>query len=161
MLAINAKLYWRSAGSYGSPTFTEATIIENFAVNPSWDAGDANSRASRVKKSAKTLLGLEFTGRLLKKPGNTTYEAFMNALLSDDVLDVLIMDGDKETVNNRGWRVDVQVHQGNEDQGIGNVLYQDIILRPYPSDNEPKAVKVGAGPALTYSTPGAAGGTFA
>lgn len=160
-LGILAKLYYRSAGTYGAPTWTEISLISDLAVNPAWDKADASSRGSRVKKSAKTMLGLEFTGRLKKKPGDASYEAVMNALVSDDVLDVLILDGDKDTENNRGWRCDVQVHSANEDQAMANVLYEDITLEPACTDNEPKAVKVAAGPTLTYSTPGANGGTFA
>lgn len=160
-LGINAVIYWRSAGSYGSPTWTAVDIISDLAVNPSWDEADASSRESRIKKSVKTVLGLEFSGRMKKKPDNAAYEAFMNAMLSDDALDVLVLDDDKDTVGARGWRCDVQVFSANEDQGMSTALYEDIVLKPTCSDNAAKAVLVGAGPALTYSTPGTAGGTFA
>ena len=160
-LGIKAKLYYRSAGIYGSPTFTEITGISDLSVNPAWDRGDVNSRSSRVKKQQKTLLGLEFTGTLKKQPGNAAYEAFMNAMLSDEVVDFLILDDSKETVNARGWRVDCQVFQATEDQGTGTVMYEDFIIAPTDSDNEPKAVLVGAGPALTYATPGGASASFA
>jgi len=160
-LGINAKLYWRSGGSYEAPTWTEVTIIADLAVNPAWDDSPADDRSSRVKRRMKTVLGLEFSGRMKKKPGNTAYEAFMNALLSDDALDLLVMDGDKDVANNRGWRCDCQVFSGNEDQAMANVLYEDIILAPTDSDNTPKAVKATGGGTLTYSTPGVLGGTFA
>lgn len=160
-LGINAKVYYRSAGSHASPTFTAIGLFSDVAVNPTWDEGDASSRASRIKKAAKTQLGLEVTARLKKKPLDAAYEAVMNALVSDDVLDILILDGDSETVGNRGWRFDAQVFSANEDQAMANVLYEDIVLKPACTENEPKAVKVGAGPALTYSTPGVDGATFA
>ncbi|VTS01562.1 unnamed protein product [Gemmata massiliana] len=160
MLAINAKVYWRSGGSYGAPNWTEAAIIENFAVNPAWDQAETNSRASRIKLQAKSLLGLEFSGRMEKKPGNASYEAFMNALLTDDVIDLLVLDGPKEQVGVRGWRVDCQVFSANENQDLANALYPEITFMPTSSDNAPKAVKVGPGPALTYSIPGASGASF-
>lgn len=153
-LGIKAKAYYRSAGSYESPTWTEITLLSDFAVNPSWDEGEANDRGSRVKMSAKTLLGLEFSGKLKKKPGNAVYEAVMDALVGDDVLDLLVLDGDIEADGTRGWRVDCQVHQANEDQGLGTVMYEDITFKPYPSDNPPYAVKVGGTGDLNLTQPG-------
>jgi hypothetical protein len=160
-LAINAKLYYRSAGSYGSPTFTAIDIVADANVEPVWDEGAADSRESRVHAFMKTMLGLQVSFRLKKKPTNAAYEALMNALVGDTVIDFLVMDGDKDTVNNRGWRFDAQVYSGSEDQALANVLYEDMTIKPYPGDNPVKAVLVGAGPALTYSIPGANGGTFA
>lgn len=160
-LAILAVLYFRSSGSYGSPNWTAVDIAENVAINPVWDEGTADSRQSRVHAFAKTMVGLELTFRIMKKPGNAAYEAIMNALVGDTVIDWLVLDASKETVNARGWRFDGQVFNGSEDQALGNVLYEDVTVKPYPSDNAAKAVLVGAGPALTFSVPGAAGGTFA
>jgi hypothetical protein len=161
LLAINAKLYYRSAGIYGAPTFTAIDIVENVAVNPVWDEGAADSRESRVHQFVKTMLGLEVTFRLKKKPTNAAYIALMNALVGDTVIDFLVMDGAVDVVGNRGWRFDAQVFNGSEDQALANVLYQDMVIKPYPGDNPTKAVLVGAGPALTYSIPGANGGSFA
>lgn len=160
-IGLNAKLYWRSAGSYGSPTWTEASLVSDLSVNVTWDEADASARESRIKQMVKTLLTLEFTGRLKKKPLDATYEAFMNAVLSDGVLDVLVMDGDKAVEGNRGWRCDAQVFSATEDQAMSNALFEDIVLKPSVETNPALAVKVDAGGVLTYSTPGTNGGTFA
>lgn len=159
-LGINSKAYYRSTGTYGSPTFTEVTIISDLAVNVQWDEADASARSSRVKSTAKTMLGLEFTGRLKVVPGNAVYTAFINALMSDDVLDVLILNGAKDVNDVRGYRCDVQVFQGNEDQAMANALFLDIVMKPNDYTNPVKAVLVASG-APTYAIPGADGDTYA
>lgn len=161
MLGIKAKFY-RNTGSFDSPSWSECTLLSDCAVNPSWDSGDASDRGSRIKVEAKTQMGLEFPCKMRKVPGDANYEAFMNALLSDATLDLLVLDGAKETVGARGFRCDCQIFQGNEDQGLGvGALVVDLSIKPAPSGNPTRAVLIGAGPTITYSTPGASGASFA
>lgn len=160
-IGLNAKLYWRSAGSYASPTWTEATLISDLTVNPTWDEADASARESRIKQTVKTLLALEINGRLKTKPLDATWEAFMNAMLSDGTLDLLVLTGDKAVEGNRGWRADFQVFSGSQDQSMANALYEDLVLKPSVETNAVLAVKVAAGGVLTYSVPGENGGVFA
>lgn len=161
MLGILAKVY-RNTGSYGSPTWSECALFSDVNVSPAWDEGSADARESRIKQVRKTMLGLEVTGKMKKKIADANYEAFMNALLSDAVLDVLVLDGPKETEGVRGWRFDAQVFTGTEDQAMNvGALYVDLKLAPSLDTNAPLAVKVAAGPTLTFSTPGASGGSFA
>lgn len=160
MLGVNAKAY-RNTGSYGSPTWSEMTLISDLSVNPAWDEGSADARESRIKQVRKTMMGLEVSGKMKKRISDSNYQALMDALVSDTVLDVLILDASKETVGARGWRFDAQVFSANEDQAMGNVLYEEFVMKPSLDTNAPKAVKVGAGPALTFSTPGVDGSTFA
>lgn len=159
-LDINAKLY-RNTGTYGAPILSEVSLISDLSVTVAWDEASADARESRIKQFRKTLLGLDFTGRLKKKIGDANYEAIMDAMLSDATLDLFILDGDKDTVGVRGWRCDAQIFSASEDQALGNVLYEDIIIKPSLETNPPKAVKVAAGPTFTYSIPGPNGGVFA
>jgi len=160
LLGINSVLY-RNTGSHGSPSWSPVTVIADLSANATWDKADANSRASRIKKSLKTMLGLTFTGNLKVKPGDANYEAFIDAVNSDDILDLLILNGSKDTEGSRGYRIDAQVSEGTEDQAMANALYLAITIDPTDSDNEPQAVYVGAGPTIQYSTPGVNGGDFA
>lgn len=160
MIGLNAKAY-RNTGSRESPTLSEMTLISDLSVNPAWDEADASARESRIKQSVKTLLMLDITGKMKKKPGDANYEALMDAMLSDGVLELFILDGDKDTVGVRGWRADFQVFSTNEDQSMTNVLFEEFSLKPSITSYAPRAVKVAAGPTLTYSIPGTSGGTFA
>lgn len=159
-IAILSKLYYRSSGDHGSPTWTEINLVGDAQLNVDWDEGDGNARASRVKLMAKTLMSLEFTGKLRKKYDDAGYVAMMQAALADDAVDFLILDGDRTLVGSEGWRFDGQVLAASQDQSLGNVLYRDIRIKPTLSDNPPQAVKVAAGPTLQYATPGGSA-TFA
>lgn len=160
MIGLNAKAY-RNSGSYGSPTWLEMTLISDLSVNPSWEEADASARESRIKQTVKTLMALEISGKMKKKLGDDNYDALMNAMLSDDTLDLLILDGDRETEDVRGWRADFQVFSANEDQSMTNVLFEEFTLKPSITENPPKAVLVNSGGSLTFSIPGTDGGTFA
>lgn len=92
----NSKTYYRSGGTYGSPTFTECTNINDFNLQSSWEKGPANSRGSRVNKSVKTSFNITASGTMKVRPGDADYEAFMDALNSDNVLDLLVLDGAKD-----------------------------------------------------------------
>lgn len=158
-LGINAKLY-RNTGNYATPAWSEVTLIADLTVNPSWEEADASARESVVKQTAKTMLNVEVTGRLKKKPGDANYEAFMDGCLNFSALDLLILDGANNTNNSRGWRMDCQIFSITEDQGMSNALYEEIRILPSITSNPVKAVKVTSGN-LTYSTPGTTGGSFA
>lgn len=160
MIGLNAKAY-RNTNTYESPTWSEMTLISDLTVNPSWDEADASARESRIKQTVKTLMNLDINGRMKKKLGDDNYDALMDAMLSDDVLDLLILDGDRETENVRGWRADFQVFSANEDQAMGNVLFEEFTLKPSITEHNPKAVLVNGSGDLTYSEPGENGGTFA
>ena len=152
-IGIKCVLY-RNTGTNGSPSWSAVTVIADLTANTTWDKGPADSRSSRIKKSVKTMLGLTFSGTMKKTPDDANYEAFMNAIIADSVLDLLILDGPSTTNGVRGWRIDAQIFEGTEDQGMSvGALYEAISIEPTDSVNEPKAVLVTGG-ALTYAAPG-------
>ena len=155
-LGIKAKLYYND-GTYESPDWVELSLVSDLTVNPTWDESEANDRSSRIKRSAKTLLGLEISGMLKKKPLDDGYELMMNAMVGDDVLDLLILDGQNDTEGVRGWRCDFQVFSASEDQGLSTVIYEAFTLKPTCSDHTPYAVRVAAGPTLEYHSGGGEG----
>jgi len=107
-IGIKCVLY-RNTGTNGSPSWSAVTVIADLTANTTWDKGPADSRSSRIKKSVKTMLGLTFSGTMKKTPDDANYEAFMNAIIADSVLDLLILDGPSTTNGVRGWRIDVQI----------------------------------------------------
>lgn len=151
-LGINAVVYHNS-GTYGTPVWDVISCVSDLAVNPAWDEADGSSRGSRVKASAKTQLGLEITGKLKVSDTDAGYEVFADALLSDEALDLMILNGDKTANGVRGWRGDFQVFSAVQDQAMANVLYDDIVLKPTVSDNPVKSVLVAAGAPTFGSIP--------
>jgi len=153
-LGIESVLYL-NGGTYGSPTWGALTFINDLTVNNQWDKADANSRASRIKQAVKTLLGLSWTGTILV-PGETNadYTTIIDAMNSDDILDIMVLNGPNTENGVRGYRCDVQVTNATEDQGSGAVLYDQIEFMPTPSANPPKSVLVTSGAPVFSALPG-------
>lgn len=143
-LGILSKVY-RNTGSYGSPTWTEVTLVSDVTVTPSWDKGDGSVRASRVKQSAKTQMGLEMSVKIRVDLTDAGYLAFLSGLHSDTLLDLMILDGPSTTNGVQGYRADFGVFSGSEDQSMGAVLYRDFSIEPGVSSNPAKSVTVSAG----------------
>lgn len=150
---ITAKTYY-NLGTYGSPTWTNIPSINDWTVTAEWDTAEANSRATRVKLNAKTLLGLEVSGKLLATDNDPARAAIRAALLTDAVIDVMILDGDSATNGNSGFRFDAIVTAGTQDQGLGVVINDEIKLMPALTVNVPQSVMIAsAAPVFTPLTP--------
>src|SRR4051812_42511826 len=108
-LGIKASLL-RNTGTYNSPVWTEITGISDLKENPDWDTAEGNTRASRVKRHAKTLLGLSLSGKIKVDHTDAGYVAVLAALYSDTPLDLVVLDGDPTdstlTGTLTGWRAD-------------------------------------------------------
>lgn len=137
-LGINCKLF-RNTGSYGAPVWSAVTGVSDFTVSPKWDFKEGSTRASRVKRGAKTLLGLEFKGKIKTDETDANYLAFLSALHGDAVLDVLAIDGNPTdptiTGTLQGYRFDAHVVEGEQPQGLDDVLFDSFELKPALSAN--------------------------
>lgn len=153
MLGLNAVTY-RNTSTYGAPTFVAIPELESVNVTPSYTEAESNSRASQFGVTAMTLAGVTITARLKVKPGNTNYEALMDAFALRQTVDLLILDGSNTTVGARGLRAECYLMQATDDQAITNRLYRDLEIRLADTDNPPKWAKVGAGPTIQYAEPG-------
>lgn len=152
MLGITAAFYYRSAGNFASPTWTEITAMKDVARNDQWDTVEAPDRGSTVKSGAKTLRDIGVTAAMKKKLNDASVNAVLAALESaTGNIDIMVLDGDKATNGARGVRYEAVTTQANEDQGIANALYLDLAFMPDAfSDNQYQSVLVTAGsPAFT------------
>lgn len=153
-LGIESVAYLNT-GSRNSPSWQPITCIENLTVSKTKDKVDANSRASRTKKYAYTMVEVTVTGRLKNKPDDIGYEAIMDAFDLDAAIDLLILNGEKEDAGVRGVRADFGVSSASEDQGLGARLYTDITLDVMDTDNPAQFVQVSGTGVLTYAEFGA------
>jgi hypothetical protein len=163
MLGIAAKLYYNSA-TYGSPTWVEVDCVADCQLNFAWDEGAADDRSDPAHRMVKTQFSLDVTGNAKKRISNTAWEYLADLLISRETGDFLVLDGPRTTVGQRGFRFDGQLFTGNEDQGLAvGAILSAFTLTPTDSadGNLVKAVKVGAGPALTFATIGGDSASFA
>lgn len=149
-IGINSRLY-RNAGSYEAPTWTACNQISAAAIQAAWDKADASVRASRVKGGVKTQIDLSFTCSMRVSNTDAEYLLFFGAALSDDTIDLLILNGPIEDEGVRGFRYDAQVFSANEDQGLSVALYDELQLSPYIFDHNPALAVVGSGGSVTYT----------
>lgn len=148
-LGIKCVLY-RNTATYGSPTWNAIACVKDLTVNPAWDEADGSTRASRVKLSAKTLMGLEISGTVKADYTDEDYAVLLDALNSDDVLDLMVLNGPSTENDVTGYRADFQVFSGSQDQASGAIVFDSIVLKPTVSANVPKQVVVATG-APTFS----------
>jgi len=150
-LGRNAKFFVMLSGSFPSGSWTEVPQISDMTRNVQWDEGEANSRESAAKMGVKTLGDFSVGGKLKFVRGDATIAAIMDALMSPDaVLPIMCLNGSNTAAGNYGVAFDSQVFQGNEDQGLGAVVYEDLMFKPTPNGNSPYSVKVvGSAPVFT------------
>jgi hypothetical protein len=153
-LGINAKVYRNTGVDYATPTWTEVDQIADLSVNPEWDEAEGGARSSRIKKSSKTMLGIEITGRIKVQLADAGYVALRDAMYTDIPLDLLILNGANDEDGVHGWRGEWNVMSGTEDQALQNRLYMDFRLTPYDGTEEPMYAEVVAG-VVTFIAPGA------
>lgn len=152
-LGQNAKLVYRSAGTWASPTWTEIALVNELEVSGQWDTTDAPDRSTVVKGYAKTQLDLSFTASIKNKgQSNAVYAAVIAALNSNIAnMDVMVLDGPLTENGASGYRFDAIVSKGGQNQGTQQALYLDTEWKPDGfSDNQPRSVLIVAGvPAFT------------
>jgi len=133
-LGILSKVYLNTA-SFGTPTWVEVEHISDLSIDPSWDEGDASSRASRAKRTAKTMLDVGISGSIKVSDSDSDYQAFRDAAYQDDTIDLMILNGDQTDDGVHGYRAEFNVFSSSEDQAKGNRLYMNFTLKPGDTDN--------------------------
>ena len=145
---------YRNTGSYGSPTWTEVTLVRDVSPTFPWDMADASVRATRAKLYAKTQVDLGFSIVIRADDADTGYVALFDAAMSPTTLiDMMILDGDIATEGAMGIRMHANVSMGSQTQGAGDIVYTTFDLKPgYSSDGVPKSVKMGASSAPSFTS---------
>jgi hypothetical protein len=148
-LGLKAKLY-RNTGSYSSPTWSAIGLIGDLTVTPEWDEAEGNVRDTTVKSVAKTLLGIEISGRVRVSNTDPGYLALRDAFYATTPIDLMILNGAQDENGSHGWRCDWHVMAFTEDQGLTNVIYADFSLKPAVSENpHNRAVVTSGAPVYT------------
>lgn len=146
-LGIMSAMY-SNVAAYASPSWDEAKIVGDMAVNPSWEEGEAGTRQSRVVMTEATRMNIEVTGRMKVDPDHPVYEAFLDAFIQDEPIDIMVLNGKEDVDGSTGFRFWGKIFAFGEDQALGNVLFKDFTIKPCPipdDDQYPKAVRVESG----------------
>jgi hypothetical protein len=152
---VKCKAYVRTAGSFGSPTFTELTLIDDATLDAVWARAMANTRATIADLGVRTSVDLSFTGTVRQDDSDTAYAALLAAWISSSgTVDVMILNGAQSSNGVVGVRFVGEVTKFTEPQGRGVVLYRSFEIKPtVDSTNYPQSVLVAAGvPGFTTIT---------
>lgn len=152
-LGILCKFYQNGDGTnWNAPTWNEVAIISDFVVDPQWERQDVQTRESRVKRGASTLVGMEFTGKILVRRSDASYGLFVDSFHAQTPMDILALDGPRTEAGSEGLRLMVDVIKLTDDQGPGIVRFRDFTLAPTLHVNVPQRAVVDGGGTLQLST---------
>lgn len=150
---INSAAY-RNTGSYGTPTWTEGTLVRDATVNAAWNLADASSRASRAVLEAKTQVPLKIQIVVRADDADAFYVALWAAAMSPtSLVDLMVLDGDIATEGAMGFRAEWNVVLSSQPQGAGDVVYTTFDLSPgWSSNGVPKSVIMGAASSPSFTS---------
>jgi hypothetical protein len=152
-------MYVDTAFDFDSPTFVEATGVNEFSVDRKWTQGDVKTRRTRIDETKKTRMAITATGTYLVDPDDPIYALLVAAADGDYPVHILILNGKDDEVGARGLKAWFEVNGGAESQGPEDIVYMPFELKPAadrPLADNPQRAVVEAGPTLTYSDFGAA-----
>lgn len=151
-LGIECKTY-RNTATYGSPTWSEITLISDFTLDPTWDTVEALTRESRIKRMVTTLLALETSGKILVRKTDSNYSAFVTAFYAQSMMDLLILDASKDVAGAEGVRGEFYISKLTDEQGPATLRYRDFTIVPALSENAFSRATTGGSPVvITYSS---------
>ena len=146
MLGIDAAIYYRSAGNFSSPTWSEITTVSQIGVTGAWNRATYAIRASYVEFSAKTTLPVTVTGRILSELNTAAYNTLWNSHISAAGFeDYLVLNAPNTTNGARGYRFEGAISFDNDDQGEQSVLFNEFTITPIRTDNNFQTAIVSSG----------------
>ena len=102
---------------------------------------DATCRGSGGwRQSAISLSTLEVSGNAIKDKADTTFVAIEAAAQAKTVIDILVMDGVRTSVDSDGYRLDAQIFTWTENQPYEDIVTVDFTIKPARSANAPTPV---------------------
>jgi hypothetical protein len=138
-LGRNGKLYYNS-GTYGSPTWVEITRARDVNINKSKAESDASSRATvfALSKGAQLILDISFDYQD-SDAADTVHDALRASYNDSSAIEILVLNGSKDTAGSKGYRLSMEVMTYNEPQPLTGSQTSQFVLKPCPSSNPPAA----------------------
>jgi hypothetical protein len=141
-LGRNHKLYY-NAGSYGSPTWTEVTLVKDGTLNQDTEKADASSRASGAYNAdVVTMINLGFEAEIIRDTANAVFLVLETAFYALSPVEFLILDGPVGTTGSRGVRATCQIQKWTRGEPLKGIATQQMTIGPTYADNPPAAYVV-------------------
>ncbi len=136
VISENAKIYYRSAGTYASPTWSEITLAKDVTLNLEKSDVDVTTRGSGgFTEYADGLIDASVEFSMLYDTADSAFSAFESAFFNKTSVDMAIMDGDVSTTGSEGLRAIMMVGSFTRNETLGEALMVDISLKPVQNDD--------------------------
>lgn len=147
-----AKGYYRSGGTFESPTMTEITVVGNLKVSPKYKSAVIPTREGKgLELEEPTLLGIEVSGFIRDDENDAAFLAFDTAFHAKTELDTAFLNGGITEAGSRGYRLGMKVHEWEQQQDNDGVLGYQFVLKPCISDNPKQRAVVSPEGVVAYS----------
>lgn len=155
IIGKNAKLYYRSAGTFGSPTWTLTEKISDLQFALNFGRVGVATRDSVIERTGKIQGPAPLTFKVKQDLTEAFFLAVWTAIISlTETMDFMILNGLQATNGVRGFRGDFQLFSNTDNQNLDQPLFYDITAEPYDGANAFQSVVVAAGaPVFTTMSP--------
>lgn len=136
-LGLDAKIYWND-GTYESPNWQEMDNVKDLTMNLETAEADVTTRGNNGWRATLATLKdgtVEFQS--VDDPDDVNLEAFFEAWLNKTQIECLVLNGDKDTPGNRGWRITYMVTKFTTEQPLENAQMVSLSLKPTKATHAP------------------------
>ena len=131
----DANLYYDSASTYATPTWTEIKRVGDVNLNLGKNQGSTRTRevALEVSGGGTKTASLSFT-YVAKKGADTVADALQDSWLNDTKMEFAMLDGPSGTSGSKGYRMIGIVNSYNQSQAFDDPLAYDVEVTPSITD---------------------------
>lgn len=122
------RLYYNS-GTHDGPTWVEITPVGEVKFNDDAEDLVLKIRAGGHKVHAQGAVDLSLSFSLVHDPDNAAWAVLQAAKAARSIIEVAILDRDKDTANPVGWRMPAVVLKFTPDQPDNDVQMDAVELR--------------------------------
>jgi len=139
-LGLQAKLYFNN-GTYESPDWQEISNAKDVTLSLESSEADVTTRANggwRATVGALKDAAVEF--QMVWDPADTAFTKIRDAWLNGAGLELLVLDGDKDTAGNQGLRATFAITRLNRNEPLEDAITVDVSAKPTYADHAPEWV---------------------
>jgi len=137
--AVDCKAYVRTGGTWSSsPVYTELEAAINVSIEADHSEFDATTRgAGGFRQTGVAITGLRFPITMKKDKDDTAFAALETAHQGKSLVELLVLDGPRNSASSDGYRAECVCLTWNETQDLEGMVTVDSVWVPGPSDNAP------------------------
>ena len=142
-VGLNCHTYFNT-GNYGTPVWTEITVIGDASLALEFDKAEAKSRASKYIMTLPTLAKGPLSFKMLHDTTQTYFDTLKGNWINNTVCDMAFADGLIAGAGTEYWRADYYIYKWNDDQPLEEFETVDVEMDLAYSVNPQAFITVGS-----------------